>query len=449
MKVQTRLSLFSSIVFGVIFVVTALFAYGLYYRQAEKIIYKNLKKTSDLIALFYLEEDELNKEDFAKIREQFNEFISNSEYQLYDEQNSISFGSQSSHIKSELLDEIREKRSLIFSDDTFFCYGIYYEDNQGDFVIIAKEQRTLLNEQMNSLLWILLSCFFIGLITIVLFSKWGARRAYQPFSNIIKQVKDISTNRLDVQIQSPNTKDELQNLTDTFNELLEKISETMLIQKNFVNYVSHEFKTPLASMLGNLEVFSIKDRSPEEYRQLSENLIAQVVQLEEILNTLMVISDLRKDAESIEQTRIDELIWEIIDKITGVYPHSKIHTTIDIQPEDEPLLLVAQERTQLLMALFNLVENAVKYSKGKPVDIHIFKCENNLCLSIADKGTGIMPEHLTHIRKPFYRADHTNQVKGSGIGLSIALRIIEKNKIECKIESEVGIGTTIILKFQA
>jgi signal transduction histidine kinase len=310
-------------------------------------------------------------------------------------------------------------------------YG-FYEDN------IYESLKNLTDE---------FAFFFIGLISVILLSWWVARRAYQPFSNVINQVKNISTNNLDVQIKSPNTQDELQNLTDTFNELLSKISETVVIQKNFVNYVSHEFKTPLTSMLGNLEVFSIKDRTPDEYRQLSEKLIAQVLQLEEILNTLIVISDLRKNADTIEQTRIDELLWNIIGKITDIYPHSKINTQINISPEEEPLLSVPNEYTQLLMALFNLIENAVKYSQGKTVDVHIFKQENKLCLTITDQGTGIKSEHLANISKPFYRADYTNQIQGSGIGLSIALRILEKNKIDYKITSEVNVGTTVFLKF--
>ncbi|MDR0844831.1 MAG: ATP-binding protein, partial [Tannerella sp.] len=89
----------------------------------------------------------------------------------------------------------------------------------------------------------------------------------------------------------------------------------------------------------------------------------------------------------------------------------------------------------------------VKYSQGKSVDVRIFKQEHHLCLTIADQGSGIMPEHLANISKPFYRADHTHQIKGSGIGLSIALRILGKNKIEYKITSEVNVGTKVALRF--
>ena len=83
MKVQTRLSLFCSIVFGVVFAILSLLIYGLYYNNVEKSIYQSLKKTVQITALFYLEEDELNSKDFAKIRKQFEEAVSDSYYQIY------------------------------------------------------------------------------------------------------------------------------------------------------------------------------------------------------------------------------------------------------------------------------------------------------------------------------------------------------------------------------
>ncbi|GHS94429.1 hypothetical protein FACS1894207_2630 [Bacteroidia bacterium] len=447
MKVRTRLSLFCSIVFGIIFIILAFVIYGLHYNNTKKLIYKNMQNIAQISALFYLEEDELNAVEFEKIKNQFEEIVAGTFYQVYDNNNQIIFGEPSGQIDAVILDKIRNDKRLSFSTNHHFCFGIFYEDNQGDFVIIAKEEKSALEQQMNLLFWTLLFCFFIGFVAIVLLSRRVARIAYRPFSDVIHQVKNISTGDLNVGIESPGTKDELQDLTDTFNELLSKIAETVVIQRNFVNYVSHEFKTPLASLLGNLEVFSLKDRTPEEYRQLSEKLICQVNQMEEILNVLMVVSDLRKEASNIEQTRLDELVWEIIDKVTELYPRTDIQVKLNIQPEEENLLFVSTERTQLLMLLFNLVENAVKYSQGKPVEMAIYSQDNRLCMSISDKGIGIMPEHLAHISKPFYRADHTNQIEGSGIGLSIALRMMEKNHIEYEIASEVNAGTTVTLKF--
>ncbi len=447
MKVQTRLSLFCSIVFGVVFAILSLLIYGLYYNNVEKSIYQSLKKTVQITALFYLEEDELNSKDFAKIRKQFEEAVSDSYYQIYNENNQVSYGAKPADIPPHILDRIREEKQLSFSTDEFLCNGIFYEDNQGDFVVITKKKKEDLNEQVNQLLWVLLAAFVIGLLAIIGLSRWVSHVAYRPFRKVIDQVNSISTKNLDVQIESPQTKDELQDLTDTFNELLNKLSETFIIQKNFVNYVSHEFKTPLASILGNLEVFSIKDRTPEEYKQLSNKLIQQIYQLEEILNILIVISDLREDSDIRTQIRIDDLIWEIISKISNRYTGSKIRVNVDILPEDEQLLSINKDKTQLLMAMFNLIENAVKYSQGNTVDIQLSKKEDHLCIAIADKGIGIPSDQLDNISKPFYRADNTNKIQGSGIGLSIALRILEKNQIKYEIISEENKGTTIILIF--
>ncbi len=447
MKVQTRLSLFCSIVFGVIFAIVSLLIYGLYRNNATNTIYKNLEKNAHISALFYFEADELSQKDFEKIKIQFTELVADSYFQIYNAHNRIEYGIQSSDISTATLEKIKSQKKLSFDTPLYFCYGTYYEDNQGNFIVIAKERKTMFESQMRLLLAILISSFVIGLIAIILLSKWVSRIAYSPFTHVISQIKNISTHNLDVQIALPNTKDELQDLIATFNDLLAKISETVVIQKNFANYVSHEFKTPLASILGNLEVFSLKDRKPEEYNQLSEKLVEQIHQLEEILNTLIVISNLRNDVETIDQIRIDELIWKIIHQIKDRYPWSKILVNIDILPEEEHLLAVNKNSTQLLMALFNLIENAVKYSQEKNVEIRLFKKDEKLCVSIADKGIGIPQNELKNINKPFYRADNANKIQGSGIGLSIALRILEKNQIEYQIESKINIGTTIFLWF--
>jgi signal transduction histidine kinase len=448
MKVQTRLSLFSSIVFGIIFIIIAVLIYGLYFNNTKNGIYSNLKKTALITAYFHLEEDELNTEEFESVKKQFKELVLNTYYQVYNIDNMIVWGADSPVVSVDILNKIHQKRELEFINADYLCYGIFYEDNQGNFVVITKEKREVLTSQIRSLLWILIILFFVGIIAIILLSMWMSTIAYRPFSKVINQVKCISAGDEDLRIESPDTHDELQSLTDTFNELLERISETMIIRKNFVRYVTHEFKTPLTSMLGNLEVFSIKERSSEEYKQLTHKLISRIYQLEEILDTLMVISDLYKDTPGISPIRVDELIWEIIAKLNESYPQAKIMVSVDIDVKDEPMLTVNADATQLLMALYNLLENAVKYSQGNTVDIHIYKEEEYLRLSIIDKGIGIPSEQLVYISKPFYRADNTNKVQGSGIGLSIALRILEKNNIEYQIESEEGEGTRVILFFK-
>lgn len=447
MKIQTRLSVCNSIVFGVIFAAVLSLTYIVYYRHTERLIYSNLEKTVYITALFYMEEDELNREEFLKVRTQFNEFVNNSLYQIYDQNDSLCYGSNYLRVSPKYINEIRLKKHLSFSDNGFLCHGIFYEDNQGDFVVVSREKSDSIDQQFDLLLWILLLSWLIGTLVIIILNKWISNIAYRPFRRVIRQVKNISTHNLEVQIASPQTADELQDLIETFNDLLAKISETFVIQRNFVSYVSHEFKTPLAAMMGNLEVFSIKDRQPEEYKLLSGKLIQQISQLEEILNTLIIVSDMRNNSDVTTQIRIDEILWEIISKVSNIYPTSDISVHMDIRPEDQYILSITKDRTQILIALFNLIENAVKFSQGKSVTIHLFNKENRLCVSIKDEGIGIPPEKLENINKPFYRADNANHILGSGIGLSIALRILEKNSIKYTIESIINKGTIIVIRF--
>lgn len=447
MKIQTRQSIYGTIAFGVVFICISVLIFFFYSSNLHKSLHKNLEKTAHIVALFHLEEDELNAKDFENVRIQFEKVVSSAHYIVINEFNAVEFGEKDDAISSEILNKIRREEQAVFSTDTDFYYGIFYEDNQGDFIIITKEPKETLNRQLIPLLWILISALIVGLLAVVLLSRWLAKVAYKPFSRVIEQVRNISFGNTNTQIDSPNTNDELQELTETFNHLLEQISETFVIQKNFVNYVSHEFKTPLAAMLGNLEVFSLKDRNPEEYSELSQKLISQVHQLEEIINTLIAISDLRKEDEISTQIRIDELVWEIIEKIGIRYPNPLINARIDIAPEDENSLTVAKDRTQLLMALFNIVENAVKFSQGKAIDITLFKKTDKLHLSVRDRGIGIPKTDLENIDKPLFRADNTGRIQGSGIGLSIALRILEKNKIRYTIQSTMGDGTEVCLIF--
>ncbi|MGL5785987.1 MAG: HAMP domain-containing sensor histidine kinase [Bacteroidales bacterium] len=408
-----------------------------------------MKKTAYVTAFFYLEEDELNNAEFDQVKEQFREIVNNSYYQLYNENNQIAYGSDYGKIDPVILDSIRSKGALSFSNDDFFCYGLAYHDNQGNFVIVSREKKDAAFSQFRILFYILLFGLLAGIMLVIILNKIIARIAYRPFRKVIKEVNKISTENIDVQIPVAGTHDELDDLIITFNSLLEKVAKSFIIQRNFVRYVSHEFKTPLASMMGNLEVFSLKDRSAEEYRMLANKLIGQISDMENILSTLIAISDLRNKTQISTSTRIDELIWEIIEKIKLRYAKSIIHVRINISPDKSNLMYVDYDRAQLLIALYNLIENAVKYSRGKDVEITIFEKNNLLNAEIKDQGIGIPENELCHISKPFYRADNTNKISGSGIGLSIALQIFENNGIPYSIHSIQDSGTTIHFELPA
>lgn len=447
MKIKVRLSILCTAVFAVVFICCSVFIFLTYHKGLEQMAYKSLETKAMISAFFYLEEDELSSADFERIKNQFNSFVPANSFQIYNDSDSLYYGKNNLHFDENILQDIKENRKLRFKFDKHLCYGIYYEDNVGDFIIITSEDESDIQNQISLLTKYLTLSFMFGLILVALLSLWISNLAYKPFRRVIGEVKNISTNNLDVQIKVPNTKDELQDLVETFNVLLQKISETINIQRNFVSYVSHEFKTPLASVMGNLEVFSLKERSPEEYNTLANRLIKDIDYLRKILDTLLVLSDLRTQASFDNTTRVDEVIWSTISALKHKYSEAKVQVNMNLDPDDLDLLLVPIDETQLNMVFTNILDNAIKYSNNKTAKLTLSKQEDKLSITIEDKGIGIPQNQIDQLSKPFFRATNVGQHTGFGIGLSVAFRILQQNHIHYTIDSKENQGTTITLLF--
>jgi len=447
MKIRNRLTLISSATFGFVFIIASVLIYISFYNSSEKVVFKELQKTCLLSGIYYLEKDELPNYEHSAIKEQFEENIQNDIVRVYDKYNSIAFGNKEAdrNINAKNLEFIRNNKKLSFKSNNHFYYGIYYNDNQGDFVVFVKTTSEVFNSQTNRLLVIMIVVLFGGLLLIFFLSRLLSTIAYRPITEVINQVNSMELNSLDKPISSSNTNDEVQDLITTFNNLLSRLSDTFAIQKNFINYVSHEFKTPLASISGNLEVFAQKERTPEEYQKVTSEALENVYHIEEILNNLMMLSGLKTIHSENETFRIDETVWNINDKIFEVYNNQEIK--IDLEIVDEKLLSVKGSEMQIQLALYNLIENAVKYSNKNPIRISLSESNYQLQIKIQDYGKGIQKEDLNLVQQTFYRGKNVGDIKGSGIGLSLATIIFKQNNIQFSITSEENSGTQIILLF--
>jgi len=447
MKIRNRLTLISSATFGFVFIIASVLIYISFYNSSEKVVFKELQKTCLLSAIYYLEKDELPNYEHSAIKEQFDENIQNDIVRVYDEYNRIAFGNKQidRNINAKNLEFIRKNKKLSFKSNNHFYYGIFYNDNQGDFVVFVKTTSEVFNSQTNRLLVIMIIVLFGGLFLIFLLSRLLSNIAYKPITKVIDQVNSMELNSLDKPISSSNTNDEVQDLIATFNNLLSRLSDTFAIQKNFINYVSHEFKTPLASISGNLEVFAQKERTSEEYQKVTSEALENVYHIEEILNNLMMLSGLKTIHSENETFRIDETVWNINDKIFEVYDNQEIK--IDLEVTNEKLLSVKGSEMQIQLALYNLIENAVKYSNKNPIRISLSEISNQLQITIQDYGKGIQKEDLNLVQQTFYRGKNVGDIKGSGIGLSLATIIFKQNNIQFSITSEENSGTQITLLF--
>ena len=218
-----------------------------------------------------------------------------------------------------------------------------------------------------------------------------------------------------------------------------------IIKKDFVLSVSHELRTPLTSIKGYLETF--EDDLNDEQKGYVDIIKRNTDRLTHIVNDLLTLSRLEHD-RSLEKENI--VIADFLENILKIFSH-RIHAKgleLKIKHSTKKTLMQA-DRYKLEQIFINLIDNAVKYTNEGEIKITIDDDKPYLIFKIADSGIGIAKEHLPRLFERFYVVDksRSRRMGGTGLGLSIAKHIVNLHNGTIKVESEIGKGTTFIIKF--
>jgi two-component system, OmpR family, sensor kinase len=264
----------------------------------------------------------------------------------------------------------------------------------------------------------------------------------KPLRNIVENIRKITAENLMLRIKTPEAKDEIRELIETFNTMLEKLDKSFSSQAQLIQDISHEFRTPLTIMRGEMEVVLKKTRTPEEYITVLKSGIEEIVRLSNLVEQLLVLSryDSHEVSMNIKPFSIMEMIKDIIYNLR--IPVEKKHITISINGSEK--LIVNGDESQIHRALLNIIENAVKYTdEGGRITIEADVKDDTTRITVIDNGIGISREHLEVIFNRFFRADKSRSGDGYGLGLSISKSIIDAHKGRISVESEQGQGTTV------
>lgn len=451
MKIQHKIILISSGVFAFILIITSIIIYNAFSKSSENIFYRELSRTAELSALFYLEEDELSRLNYAPISEAFSNLSSNEIISIYNEKGELYFNTQPQEISSStLLDRIRSNKKENFQIGNYFYHGLFYKDNQGEFVILVGAENPHFENQQQNLLFILIITFLLGLSILIVTTNHLSRLVYRPVTNVIKQVNSLNLHKKSLLLEYPHTKDELEDLFRAFNSLLAEIEHTYGIQKNFINHASHELKTPLAGLISDIEITMRKERDLEFYKDKMQLIYDDAIRLKQILDNLLILSELeRRKIKPLENVRVDEVFWDVLEQLSKKYNPEKFQLELKIPQESFRYLNHSSNITLLYIAIYNFLDNSAKFSSPQGVVNIIFLIHhNNLKIVIEDKGIGIAQEEIRLLEQPFYRAKNAATHEGNGLGFSIAVMILKLYNIEFTIKSELNKGTTISLLFK-
>lgn len=452
MPLKTRLLIQSLLIFAGVVAFIIIGTYLFYSKDIRRLFYENLRDKAMIAAFYHLEKDELNAERFARIRERYRQ-IYGASIRFFNEQDKMvfEFDSLTYQIDAQRIKRIRETGQQYFAIGERQFAGIYYRDNQGNFVITASDINIEGEQQLSRLRFFLISFFLVGLAITYFLSRWLARQTFSPFDRLIHEVNQITTSRLNSRLHVPGSEgNELFLLTTTMNQLLHRIEAGVRSQQNFIKHASHELRTPLTSILGTLDVTLAKERDAESYRNQMQRAHRDAAQMMDILNGLLLISGLEEDQAQMPASafRLDELILDLIEG-HAVLSRSE-HLVFELEAVDDPdrELIVQGNRELLSIALRNLIDNAFKYAEGKEVKITLKRINaGQLHLAVCDKGNGIAPEDLAHIFDLFFRGGQQYRHAGTGIGLYLSKRIAEKHGLDLKVESRLGEGACFYLVF--
>ncbi|MDD4031756.1 MAG: HAMP domain-containing sensor histidine kinase [Bacteroidales bacterium] len=446
MNIKTKLSLqFTLIVASILLVFSSLTYYFLFNSQQTKFRGYLLEKAINT-AILFVDVAEVDSTLLKKIHqstllwEDEEIAITNTNYDIIYSNNLrllvndvITYNSPDKNIKYFSIDHkdgVAYKH--ILKNSTYYVYVIAFDRIRADN----------LSELQKILFWS--SLFSIWLT--VLFSYIFSRNSMLPISEIIKNVKEINSTSLSSRLDEGNKKDEIAQLSITFNELLANLEMVFKAQAEFVSNASHELRTPLTVMIGETDYILMKPRSSNEYCEHLNNLSADLKRLNSLINSLLELAQINRDnTMQILSVRVDEIIHSVILQIKPHYPQRKIILKM-VYPDNEDDLLMDGDPGLLNIAFKNLIDNACKFS-DKEVVIEIRLTEAEIKILISDKGVGIPSEEIRNIFKPFCRASNVKFMSGFGIGLSLVAKIVELHHGSINVLSKTNEGTRFELIF--
>jgi signal transduction histidine kinase len=216
--------------------------------------------------------------------------------------------------------------------------------------------------------------------------------------------------------------------------------KTEQLKDEFIGLVSHELRTPMTIITGSLHTATSEGISPEDKEILLQNAIEGADSLSAILENLLELSRYQAGRLQIHREAVDMsmAVQSVIEKLQ---PRSEGHSFLLDLPEGP--LLVEADPVRVERILYNLMENAVKYSPGqKLIKVFAFRENDIITTGVSDTGIGISPEELDRIFEPFERLEKTSSSKGLGLGLVVCKRLVEAQGGRIRVESEPGKGST-------
>lgn len=452
MKIRDRLALQFTLLSAIILFLVLASIFITEEKNRSDAFYNRLNDRALTVAELFLAQDNFSKEKFEEVQKRYPQSLPQEIVHMYNDKYEPVFINQKTNQWQwpiKIIEQVyAEKKIIKLQEGQKQSVGLYYEDNSGNFVVLISAYDVSGYVRIRQLFWSMMFSFFISVIVMFFLGRLFAWTALSPITKAINEVKFIRSSNLDRRLQTKESKDEINELIMTFNNLLEHLEQSFDAQRSFVTNASHELRTPLTSIIGNIEVTLAFERDINEYKQTLQNVLIGTEKLNELINNLFDLAQTTIDVKDFEEVRLDELIWQVKDEWMNKVEGSLIELNYNLDPNPEKYTIRGKGYL-LFIALGNIINNAIKFSNNQKVICSIESKSNETVIRIKDFGIGITAADKKDIFSPFKRGANAKGYEGFGIGLSLTEKILRLHDATIEISSDNKHGTEFIISFPA
>lgn len=284
--------------------------------------------------------------------------------------------------------------------------------------------------------------FSISIGTVV--SAFVVKRVLNPIMVLRMNMEKVAKRDFTIQMNQYQSIKEVQKLYTSFNTMVRELNSVETLRNEFTTTVSHEFKTPVATIQGYVQLLQNLDLSESERQDYYKRILNGTQQLSTLSDNILNLTKLNNENFVLNkrQFRLDEQIREVILFLQPKWEKQQLGWTIDLENAT-----INGDEEFLHQVWLNLIDNAIKYNQtAGTIAISLTKDDSSCCIEIEDSGIGMTEETIQKMFERFYQEDTTRKTQGNGLGLSLVKEIIELHEGQITAVSKPGAGTKFCIQ---
>ncbi|QDA61752.1 sensor histidine kinase [Hymenobacter jejuensis] len=429
------------------------FSAFIYYFNAvsrQQKYYHRLEAKAQLMASLLIRRANLRDEMLRSFRRKDMMTMHDERISIYDVRRRLLYhiGDAPALASNVLYSKVLDKEKFVrFEEGKLETVGLRYPHAGQTYFLFVSGYDQFGNQQFRKLRLLLLVGNVGSLVLIIVAGWYFADESLKPIARVIRQVERITASNLSLRVDEGNQQDEIARLAITFNKMLSGVEQAFESQKSFLSHASHELRTPLTNLLGTLETSQAYDTDLAETKQSIGSAVEEIKRLVALTNGLLALAKADDTSFKRQPVRLDECLTQAMGYCETKYPGRTLKLEFGPLPKELDDAFTVQGNAHLLTtALFNILENACKYSQDAVTVQFGYAKDSILIIKVIDKGIGIAPQEQQRILEPLYRGENGKSMPGYGLGLAITHKVIQRHGGQLHLASRVGEGTTVTVR---